>query len=114
MMLQKLRSQSDLIVSVAKYQHQVKRTIEQYKAIVQLVDGSRLHINEVWIDNELIKYSYYHLTPSGVIVQGWDNAPHHPDVATHPHHLHEADTVQESQVRCLDDVLTFLGKQVGG
>jgi hypothetical protein len=112
-MLQKLRSQPDLIVSVARYDHHVKRTIEQFKAVAQLVDGSRLHINEVWIENALVKYAYYRLTPSGVIVQGWDNAPHHPEVDTHPHHTHEADEVKESQVRCLDDVLTLLRNQVG-
>lgn len=109
-MLQKLRSQSDLIVSVTRYEHQVKRTIEQFKAVTQLVDGSRLHINEVWIEKELVKYAYYRLTPSGEVVQGWDNAPHHPEVATHPHHLHESGTVLTSQVRCLDDVLTLLRK----
>lgn len=109
-MLQKLRSRSDLIISVARYDHRIKRTIEQFQAVAQLIDGSRLHINEVWIENELVKYAYYRLTPSGTVVQGWDNAPHHPEVATHPHHKHENDGIEESQVRCLDDVLMLLNK----
>lgn len=28
-------------------------------------------------------------------IHRWDNAPHHPEVATHPHHVHDG---QESQV----------------
>jgi hypothetical protein len=107
-MLEKLRSQPDLIKAVFDYEHRLKGTIEQYKAVVQLADGSRLHINEVWIEDELKKYAYYLLTPAGEVLQGWDNAPHHPEVSTHPHHTHLSKNVLLSQVRCLDDVLQIL------
>ncbi|MCB9422775.1 MAG: hypothetical protein H6667_23450 [Ardenticatenaceae bacterium] len=111
-MLEKLRSQTGLIKAVFDYEHRLKGTIEQFKAVVQLADGSRLHINEVWIEDELEKYAYYWLTPAGEILQGWDNAPHHPEIDSHPHHTHYADSVRPSQIRCLDDVLAMLLKKI--
>ncbi len=107
-MLEKLRSQPDLIKAVFDYEHRLKGTIEQFKAVVQLADGSRLHINEVWIEDKLEKYAYYWLTPAGEILQGWDNAPHHSEVDTYPHHTHHSGNVSLSQIRCLDDVLEIL------
>lgn len=97
-----------LVVAVSYLTHRLDSTVEQFKAEVQLVDGSRLYINEVYIDGELRKYAYYRLTPGGEILQGWDNAPHHPEVASYPHHLHQQGLVQPSAVRSLDDVLTLL------
>lgn len=51
-----------LIRTVVKYQHYLTETVEQFKAIVELVDGSYLHINEVWVDGKLKKYAYYYTT----------------------------------------------------
>ena len=42
-----------LIVSVAKYEHRLRESIEQFKATLELADGSYLHVNEVWISGEL-------------------------------------------------------------
>ncbi|MCA9917901.1 MAG: hypothetical protein KC445_08120 [Anaerolineales bacterium] len=111
-MLEKLRSRPKLIIAVASYDHRLKGAVEQYKAVVHLSDGSRLHINEVWLEGKLEKYAYYWLTPTGKILRGWDNAPHHPEIDSHPHHTHQADTVYSSKIRGLDDVLELLIKQI--
>ena len=55
------------------------------KTDTQLVDGSRLQVNEVRIGGQLRKYAYYRLTPTGEVLQGWDNAPHHPEITSYPH-----------------------------
>ncbi|MFN2165358.1 MAG: DUF6516 family protein, partial [Anaerolineae bacterium] len=83
-------------------------TVAQIKAVARLADGSNLHANEVWMAGELLKYAYYQVTASGDVVQGWDNAPHHPDVSTYPHHHHSATGVVASPVRRLVDVLDIL------
>ena len=101
-----------LVVAISYLNHRLDGTVEQFKADVQLVDGSRLYINEVYIDGELRKYAYYRLTPGGEILQGWDNAPHHSEIASYPHHLHQQGLVQPSAVRSLDDVLTLLETHV--
>jgi hypothetical protein len=37
------------------------------------------------------KYSYHWQRSHGQLVKRWDNAPHHPEIETHPHHLHDQD-----------------------
>lgn len=111
-MLEKLRSRRGLITAVASYDHRLKGTVEQFKAVANLEDGSRLHINEVWFEGKLEKYAYYWLTPTGKILQGWDNAPHHPEIDSHPHHTHHSDGVYSSKVRCLEDVLELLLRRI--
>jgi len=97
-----------LVAAVTHFTHRLNGSVEQFKTEVQLVDGSRLYINEVYIGKTLRKYAYYRLTPGGEILQGWDNAPHHPEITSHPHHLHQQGLVQPSSVRSLDDVLVLL------
>jgi hypothetical protein len=48
------------------------------------------------------------VTPAGHILRGWDNAPHHPEVETYPHHVHGRDGVYPSVVRTLAGVLDLL------
>ncbi len=111
-MLSQLQQHPDLILAVTKYEHRLTDTIEQFKAVAQLVDGSQLHLNEVWIDGTLHKYAYYWLTLTGEIIQGWDNAPHHPEVSSYPHHTHRANQAYPSQIRSLSDVLTILEQKL--
>jgi hypothetical protein len=111
-MLADLQSYSQLIREIVSYDHRINGAVAQHKAIARLADGSNLHINEVWIEGELRKYAYYQVTPTGDVVQGWDNAPHHPGVNTYPHHHHAAGAVEASAVRSLKDVLELLTAQL--
>lgn len=99
---------SELITSVPSITHRLEGSVEQFKAEVELIDGSRLHINEVYIRDELCKYAYYRPTPSEEILQGWDNAPHHPEITSFPDHVHQGGAVRASEVRSLDAVLKTL------
>lgn len=67
-MLEKLRARRGLVTAVASYDHRLKGAVEQYKAVAHLANGSRLHINEVWLEGHLEKYAYYWLTPTGKIL----------------------------------------------
>ncbi len=112
MMLSQLQARSKLVVAITKYEHRLSGSVEQFKAIAQLVDGSRLHLNEVWLDGQLHKYAYYWLMPADEVIQGWDNAPHHSEVNTYPHHVHIVGDVHSSQVRSLADVLDILEQKL--
>lgn len=46
------------------------------------------------------------------ILSGWNNAPHHPQVNTFPHHHHAPEDVVPSQVRSMTDVLDLLASQL--
>jgi hypothetical protein len=39
------------------------------------------------------KYSFHWQNPEGKLIRRWDNAPHHPEISSFPHHLHDADEV---------------------
>ncbi len=111
-MLSQLQSYPALILGVVKYEHLLKESVEQFKAVVELVDGSYLRINEVWLNGKLKKYAYYRLSPTDVVIQGWDNAPHHPEISTYPHHTHTKNRIGASQVRSLADVLDLLKQRI--
>jgi len=111
-MLAALQSRTDLISSVERFEHRSSFAVEQYKAVARLIDGTTLHINEVWQSNRLKKYAYYWVSPTGTVLQGWDNVPHHPSIATHPHHTHVESDIFGSNVSTLEDVLAILAARL--
>jgi hypothetical protein len=76
----------------------------------ELINNDRLHITEAWDEEEIIRYAYYWLKQNDELRIGWDNAPHHPEVSTHPHHKHIAKQkdIQPSEETNLEDVLRFI------
>lgn len=57
-------------------------------------DGSRLYARAT-LDNEFAvreyDYAYVYFDSRGARVFQYDDAPHHPEVSTHPHHMHRGD-----------------------
>lgn len=50
----------------------------------------RGYILDIYYNVTLQKYSYTVIKQNKRII-GWDNAPHHKHVKTHPHHFHASD-----------------------
>lgn len=47
---------------------------------------------EVWAGEIVVtKYRHHWQSQEGVLIKRWDNAPHYPQVASFPHHLHDGD-----------------------
>jgi effector-binding domain-containing protein len=67
---------------------------EKLYAIAYLSDDTVLHIRERYHKNRLIKYSYHHVSNTGI--NRWDNVPHHPSVATFPYHHHVHENITDS------------------
>ncbi len=62
-----------------------------FKATVVFADGSHLVVRFALKSNgeiEEFNYSYQYLDAQGQRVFRYDDAPHHREVSTHPHHLH--------------------------
>ena len=60
---------------------------------LRLIGGFHLYIAEYVVTEpeiKRLKYRYHLQTSEGDLVVRWDNAPHHPEVETHPDHLHNA------------------------
>jgi hypothetical protein len=64
-----------------------------YRYRIILADGSFVEMTERVLEVrgtlEVTKYRHHWQDANGVLIQRWDNAPHHPAIETFPHHLHE-------------------------
>ena len=80
------------------------------KVILYLKDGSNLRVTEQWETGRLKHYSYYWLTSDNELKIGWDNAPHHKQVESFPHHKHvkHKETLQMSTETCLEEVMRVI------
>jgi hypothetical protein len=79
-------------------------TVKHLQCRAELADGSTLHVNESSLIGKN-KYSYHWQDTQNKLVVRWDNAPHHPHLASFPHHRHEGGTVYESPRVSIDEVL---------
>jgi hypothetical protein len=77
---------------------------------VILSDFSVLYIKEVWKDRELFKYAYYWFSANNKLIIGWDNAPHHKEVKSFPHHKHDKKGIEASTEKNLEDVIKYIKK----
>ena len=85
------------------------------KARLLLNDGCRLNAQESsFLDTGRWKYSYQWMNPDNSLIIRWDNADHHPEIATHPNHKHVGSdvNVQPSEPMTLEMVLTFIAAQI--
>ncbi len=57
------------------------------KIVCSLVNSTTLYIRE-YVDAEQREYSYHWQDENGKLITRWDNAPHHKNIATYPHHKH--------------------------
>jgi len=56
-------------------------------------DPVAIELREVWSGGSLIGYGYQLLLGNKPLLR-YDNAPHHPEVETHPHHKHVGNRVE--------------------
>jgi hypothetical protein len=66
--------------------------------VIELRDGSELHVFEC-VDSSMhrIDYSYHWQDKEKRLITRWDNAPHHSEIETFPHHVHEGEDVKPSE-----------------
>lgn len=76
-------------------------------------DGHSLEFTEV-VDTEQVdkvKYRYHYMDASQKLIFRYDNAPHHPQVASFPHHKHTIRSVKASKEPGLQSVLFEISKR---
>ena len=79
-------------------------SVQLLKVRAEIIDGSLLYVREAFFRRSS-KYSYHWQTRTGELLLRWDNAPHHPEIATHPHHKHVGEHIEPSARVSIDDVL---------
>ena len=86
----------------------VSTTVAYIEDRLIFYDGSFLEIEEVLHLSdyriEKVRYSYHYQKGDRLIFR-YDNAPHHPELPTFPHHKHIDDHVEPCQEPDLQDVL---------
>lgn len=69
-----------------------------------IIDESILHI-KIYLSNTEYNYAFHWQKEDGELIIRWDNAPHHQELSTYPHHKHISHEVKESYTITLSDVL---------
>ena len=88
------------------------KTVGIIHGTIGMVDGSTLQflelINIKEEEKTRPKYRFHLMDCSDKIIFRYDNAPHHPEIATHPHHKHipGEDEPKQSKEIGLRDVLS--------
>ena len=81
----------------------------KFSARLRFWDGSLLQVEEALVARMFVvvkvRYAYHYQSADGSLVFRYDNAPHHPEVPTHPHHLHTEGRVEAAEPPDLSDVL---------
>jgi hypothetical protein len=76
---------------------------------LKFYDGSLLEFDEVviWRNEQMVKlrYAYHYQNAAGELIFRYDNAPHYPNLSTHPHHKHAGLEVEPAQTPDLSEVL---------
>lgn len=79
-----------------------------------LLDGDlfeiSLYCQLVEDEVKIAGYRFHRQRKDGILVKRWDDAKHHPEIPSFPHHVHigEHDEVKESAIVTLSDVLFLL------
>ena len=97
-----------VIFGVEEIQHRNRGGVEVFKARLNLSDGTNLRIAEVRKDGQVKKYSYYWLDEHNDLLIGWDNTPHHQQIASFPDHRHRLGEIEESQEKDFQAVLNHI------
>lgn len=76
---------------------------------LRFYDNSLLDFGEVLVvrNGQIVKlrYAYHYQDAGGGMIFRYDNAPHHPEVSTHPNHKHAGSAIEPAQPPDLSEVL---------
>ena len=81
------------------------------------LDGGLLEMFELFqiVDEKVknLKYSFHLQDKSGNLLKRWDNAEHHPEISTSPHHVHEGSekNIQPHKQMNAQELLTLLAAE---
>ncbi|MDL1964916.1 MAG: DUF6516 family protein [Deltaproteobacteria bacterium] len=78
---------------------------------IMLKDKSILFVREYLDENER-NYSFHWQDKNDRLIIRWDNAQHHKDIKTYPHHKHTGETITESFEISLGEVLAYIEEYI--
>lgn len=99
-----LLNESDIVDEVEIFSLLQDEDFYYLKIKSDIIDGSILHIR-IYLSDKEYNYSFHWQKATGELLNRWDNAPHHSDIETYPHHVHTTDGISKSYAITLNDVL---------
>ena len=110
---------SSIFIENVDVEYEVKsRSIGIVHGVSGMIDGSTLQFMElinIKRDKMIrLKYRFHLMNVNDEIIFRYDNAPHHPEIATYPHHKHvRGEKVpRQSKEIGLKDVLLEIGEMI--
>jgi hypothetical protein len=101
-------SRGDIVVEYLAFDDQAQRQ-GFIEGKLRFFDESLLDFDEAIIvrGREIVKfrYAYHYQNATGQLIFRYDNAPHYPDLPTHPHHKHVGDKVEAANIPDLSAIL---------
>ncbi len=80
------------------------------KGKINIKNKSTLFFSQLRSENKH-RYSYHWQTNDGKLIIRWDNAPHHKQLKTFPHHKHTP-KIEESEEITLEKILEYIKKEI--
>lgn len=84
-----------------------------YLKIKAYIVNDTLLFIKIYLSDTEYDYSFHWQDKEGTLIARWDNAPHHPEIGTYPHHIHTPLGIKDSYDITLQDVLEQLMKRIG-
>lgn len=85
----KLKAVKSSVVADSEITSKSEKNTAFIKDVLIFVDGSLLRFME-FIDkrNNLHRYRFHWTDAKNKMIKRWDNAPHHEEISSFPHHVH--------------------------
>lgn len=102
--------------TVVREEAQSDRGLLRYR--LTLKDGSFLEMFEFFqvtaAGVQVTKYRFHWQSADSQLRKRWDNAPHHPEIATHPHHVHDGaeENVLPHEAMNVEKVLSIIATAI--
>lgn len=106
----KILKESKIVDSILSMDSDAFGEYYKLKIEARLVNGWKLHVWE-HMTPQLQRYAY-HVSKGSELVIRWDNAPHHRQVKTFPHHKHVKEAVLESKEVTVEEIIEELERMI--
>lgn len=105
----------DIIIETQILTQRQDNRIMEFKGRLKLTDNSILEITEIFVfDISKRKYSFQWMDENYDLKIRWDNAPHHRQIITFPHHKHieQEENIYESQETTVEEILGLIKSKI--
>lgn len=107
--VEKIIQNNSLVICANLHKNYTSLNTAYIKGEITFADGSRLavfqHVRIHETELLITDYRYHYMTNDSQLIFRYDNAPHHAENTTFPHHKHLPSGVQSTDMPDLKDIL---------